>query len=204
MGGAYVIPDRDSSNRPVNKLAMTEKGWKFLSHVVTITTGKETDSVRMKNFKGDDRCPFAVTHYKDSGTLVTDYVADLANINETRVTIMPPHDYDILKGTVYNHAISTGRCEVGVGIGSFLPPSYDITQVEMPPSSGNYVDLFSEFIGGLDLEHFDGNVHIDGESSKMINKDIGYGVDMNVIQVRIYHAAGLQHTFMCSLEYYRA
>jgi len=186
----------DDSGRPLYRLAMTEKGWKFLSHMTTIITATETNSVSMKTFKNEDRCIYTVKHLKADGSLVTDYVADQANIVETRVTIKPTYDFDILKGTIYNKAYATDICNIGVGIGNFSGTKEDITNVG--------VDLYSEFIGGLDLEEFQGVIHIDGESSKMINKDIGVGADMNMIQIRVHHAAGLQHKFMCSLEYYRA
>ena len=191
------LSDFDKSGRNIIRLAMTEKGWGFLSYIAEITTATENDSVKQINFENQDRFNVEVFHLKADGSLVTDYVADQVNIVETRINLKPTYDYEILKGKIFNLSAAVDDCRVGVGIGSFN--SIDGQYIEPAPG----VKLYSEFIGGLNLKLFEGNVDIDGESSKYVAKDKGLGLDMNMIQVRIHHAAGLQHTFMCSLDYYR-
>ena len=191
------LSDFDRSGRNVIRLAMTEKGWGFLSYIAEITTATETNSVKQINFEGQNRFNVEVFHLKSDGTLVTDYTTDQVNIVETRITLKPTYDYEILKGNIFNLSVASNDCHVGVGIGSFN----NVNGQYIEPAPG--VKLYSEFIGGLNLKLFQGNVQIDGESSKFVAKDKGLGVDLNMIQVRIHHAAGLQHTFMCSLDYYR-
>lgn len=184
------LSDKDNSGREIIRTAMTEKGWTFLSYCARITTATQTNSVIQKDFEDSDRFTISVKHFKSGGVLVTDYVADQANIIETRVTMFPSYNYEILKGTIFNKTAATSSCRVGVAVGYFPMPNDGYAVVD-----GN--KTYGEFIGGLDMQDFSGVVHIDGESSKYVSSPT------NQIQIRVHHAAGLVHTFACSLEYYR-
>lgn len=197
------LSDHDDSGRVVTRLAMTEKGWRYLSHIVVIETATE-NGVSMNNFENAARCPFSITHLKADGSKVTDYVADQANIVETRVTIRPSYDYDVLKGGIYVKDFASQALEVSVGIGAFSNVNDDF--ITTPAGQ----KLYSEFLGGFDLTLAKGNIVIDGESSKLVKRVLprvelapGVPIPMNEIQIRMHHAAGYKFKFMCSLDYYR-
>ena len=190
----------DDEGRQINRNAYGKKGWTYLAHPIEFTTS-EKDSVFSEDFKGDDRADYALRFYDDAGVELTDQTAIDAYCVETRLTIRPAYDYEVISGTVDIHSAITENIRMWV-VGGVMD------QYDMPwqyPAAGIY--QVKEFAGGINFKYIgaDQKMETDGRAAKFMAKNkTGVPFQTNQFQFIMKHLVGCKKDFMVVLEYFRA
>jgi hypothetical protein len=194
----------DDEGRQVSRSAYGKKGWTYLAHPIEFTTAKK-DSVFSEDYTGTDRTDYVLKFYDNNGDEITSGLQiDLDNdCVETRITLSPGYDYEIISGMVDIHSSITENVRLWVIGGIIDTTTY--TPWEYPAASGIY--HIKEFAGGINFKYIgvDQKMETDGRASKFMCKDkTGIPYPANQFQFIIKHPAGSQNDFMITLEYYRA
>jgi hypothetical protein len=193
----------NDEGRQVERLDFGKKGWTYLAHPIEFTTAKK-DSVFCEDYTGTDRGDCVIKFYDDQGAEITSGVqADLdADCVETRVTLSPGYDYEVISGTVDIHTAITEDVRMYV-LGGIIDTT-DYKPWEYPASSG--VFHVKEFAGGVNFKYIsvDQKMETDGRASKFMCKDKGLSYDANQFQFIMKHPAGSKNDFMIIMEYFRA
>jgi len=179
----------DEQGRQIIRMAAGQVGWAFLAHPIEFKTAK-LGSLYEKKVDGTDRAISTVKFYDANGTEVTDaqYETDIV---KTVILVKPPHDFEIIAGSLHQIERPTTNARIYVIAGI----------IEL---GGAYV---KEFIGGINMKFIgaDEQMRFDGRAAKYMKKDIvGVPYQANQFQITVKHDAGVNHDFMFMLEYFRA
>jgi hypothetical protein len=200
------IPLSDTDNRPVTRPVFAKKGWTYLAHPIEFTTSK-LNACYANDWLDNSRNNFDFKFYNSSGTeLVAGTQAELdANCVETRVTLKPDYDYEIISGNIHQHTKPSSTNDVRLWVVGGVIDNTNNYPWEYPASSGVY--HVKEFAGGLNLKFMgqEKNIETDGRASKFMGKTkTGVPYNANQFQMIIRHPVGYQHEMMLVLEYFRA
>lgn len=192
----------DTEGRQIQRSAYGKKGWTYIAHPIEFTTSK-LGAIYTKDWKGVDRGDCVFKFYDSSGTeLVAGTQAELdANCVETRVTIKPAYDYEVISGKIEQHTSPSQDIRMWV-VGGVID---DTTNSPWEYPTGNY--HAKEFAGGINLKYMgsDQEIETDGRASKYMSQTTaGVPYQTNQFQFIIKHSAGYQHDLMIILEYFRA
>ena len=192
----------DEEGRQINRTAYGKKGWTYIGHPFEFTTSK-LNSVHSKDWKNADRADYILKFYKSDGTEVTTQSDIDTYCVETRLTIKPDYDYEVIAGTVDIHTAITTDVRMWV-VGGVIDSTTNLPW-EYPASSGVY--HAKEFAGGINFKYIgvDQKIETDGRAAKYMSKtSTGVPFNTNQFQVIIRHPVGEKHDFMLTLEYFRA
>ena len=198
------LSDIDSEGRKISRLAYGNKGWVYIAHPLEFTTSK-LNSCFSKNWQNTDRGDIVFKFYDTNGTeLVAGTQAELdTSCVETRVTLKPDYDYEIISGTIDQKLAPTQDVRMWV-VGGVINTTTN-SPWEYPAASGIF--HAKEFAGGLNLRYMGSEQQIktDGRSSKFMEKTTaGVPYATNQFQIIVRHPAGYNHDLMIIFEYYRA
>lgn len=175
---------KDTTGRPINRLAATIEGFHYQLLSVEVTTA-DKDGFWCKDEDGSD--VGFVTHkiYDDNDDEITD-AANEGNAVKTVIWIRPTHAYEV----------------IGAIFGQSAPPSTDIRLFATGlPDIANV--RFAR--GGINLKHAgEGTYQLtDGRASKYLSYNAGVP-DLNAFKFTLLHGLGVQHTFQISMEIFKA
>lgn len=191
----------DEEGRQINRTAYGKKGWTYLAHPIEFTTSK-LSSVFSKNWKQIDRSDYTLKFYDINGTELTTQTSIDSSCVETRLTLSPDYDYEIISGTVDIHTSTTSDIRMWV-VGGVIDNTTNYPW-EYPASSGIY--HVKEFAGGVNFKFIEVSqkLETDGRASKFMAKTKeGIPYNANQFQIIMTHPAGVQHDFVLTLEYFR-
>jgi hypothetical protein len=199
----------DDEGRQVHRPAYGKKGWTYLAHPVEFETSKD-GSVYSSDWQDQDRGDYTLKFYKANGTEIVDageYADKQAHLDaecvETRITVSPNYDYEVISGKVDIHTRPTTNVRMWV-IGGIIDTT-NTKPWEYPASSG--VFHVKEFAGGVNFKFVESNQEFetDGRASKFMCKTkTGVPYNANQFQIIMRHDAGVKQEFMLTLEYFRA
>lgn len=205
--GDLPVQEIDDEGRQVHRPAYGKKGWTYTAHPVEFTTAKD-GAIFSEDWQGNDRGDYVFKFYKADGTEIVDaggYADKQAHLDaecvETRITVKPDYDYEIIAGKLDIHTIPTTDIRMWV-VGGVID---DTTQLPWEYPTGVY--NAKEFAGGINFKYVTPNKEIetDGRASKFMAKTkTGVPYQTNQFLVIMRHDAGIKHDFMLTLEYFRA
>ena len=194
----------DDEGRQIQRVAFGKKGWTYTAYPLEFTTSK-LNSVFSEDWQGSDRANYSCKFYDSNGNeLVAGTQAELdSNCVETRVTMTPSHDYELIAGQIEQHTAPSTSDDIRMWVIGGVIDSTTNSAWEYPTGTFNV----SEFAGGINLKFLAANQEIvtDGRASKYMTKTkTGVPYQANQLQFIIRHPVGHKHDLMIILEYFRA
>ena len=201
--GNIPLQDTDTEGRQISRNAYGKKGWSYVAHPVEFTTSKLNECFS-QDWQGNDRTDFTFKFYNSSGVeLVAGTQVELdTDCVETRITIAPDYDYEVISGKIEQHASPSVDIRMWV-VGGVINTTTNYPW-EYPVDSGIF--YVKEFASGINLKFMgaDQEIETDGRASKFMCKNKGLAYNANQMQIIIKHPAGHKHDLMVILEYFRA
>ena len=199
----------DDEGRQIQRPAYGKKGWTYSAHPIEFETSKDS-SLYCKDYLQNDRGDCLIKFYKADGSEITDaggYADKQAHLEaecvETRVTLSPDYDYEIISGKIDICITPTTNIRMWV-VGGVIDSTTN-KPWEYPAASGIF--HVKEFAGGINFRFVDvvQEVETDGRASKFMCKTKpGVPYNANQFQIIMKHDAGIKHEFMLIMEYFRA
>lgn len=199
----------DSEGRQISRQAYGKKGWTYLAHPIEFTTSKENGTYA-KDFNNNDRNDFYCKFYDSNNNEIVDagsYGSLQEHLDnkcvETRVTLKPAYDFEIISGKMDVHTTPTSNVRMWV-VGGIIDDTTG-KPWEYPASSG--VFHVKEFAGGINFKYVtpDKEIETDGRASKFMSQNkTGVPFQTNQFQFIIRHDAGVKQDMMLTMEYFRA
>lgn len=183
------IPERDESGREITRNAVTEDGWSYQSREIEICTADHDNGAQSYNW--DNSVYGFLTHkmYDSGGVEITDPINNI-NAVRTQVTWSPNHDYELMGGKIRQG----------------LAPSQDIRLSAVAGATDLGAAGIKEFVPSLNLKHvgINNTLITDGRASKMLFLSTdGVPVPTNKMEINVYYPAGIQHSFILSIELFK-
>lgn len=190
MGSSFV-PERDSSNRPITRMAATKSGWHYQAHCVEFETSK-LNSLHNKDRDGND-FGFATIKYYDPNDdeLVSPTQATLdSSCVKTEVKWAPSYDFEVISGQIRQAAQGPDGSYLYVSL--FAPTGLAAPNdlLEIP---------FVE--GGINLNYIgaDEILRTDGRAGKLVQGTLGQH-----FKTFVNHAVGSNHKVSVIYEIYKS
>ncbi len=184
----------DRSGRMLTRYAAAKQGWSYFAHFFELETGL-IGGFYSKDHTGTDTSSYSLKFFDVSDVEVSQMSQATVDANavETRITLRPTHDYELIAGNL--HVITTPATDVRVW-----------TLVGVINATTDVPISVTEFVGGINLKYIDKakTIQTDGRASKYVTKDIGIGTDANQIQFKVKHNTGVRQKILFSVEYFRA
>lgn len=180
---------KDSENAGIVRLKMAPTGWTYKLRGIEMETSK-VGGVESKDLDGTDRTDLTSYHYNANGDLLSP--TNPTAIDDTCVkTVLdwePPHDYELIGGTVKILVSSTLDVHFWVVAVPDVPYAYGGSRVMVDGVNFKYVD-------SADKVQADGRV-----SKRLIYSSIYHS---NKLRFVFKHEPGANHKFMIMLEFFK-